>query len=152
MQAKNQYNPKLNTYLKNSKADKYIIVFIDNEEVYYTIQNTILHRQTYTTNASTKKNKEKKLMFKFLLYDKEKAIKQNQAVYLCSLNDFKQIQAINDGWRSEVIIYKYFDIPYKGMDNIPFYKGSDITINDIDYQIKFQRSQIATYKTLNRLQ
>ena len=36
-------------------------------------------------------------------------------------------------------------------DNIPFYKGVDIVINNVGYSIKWENAQLFSYSTINRL-
>lgn len=57
----------------------------------------------------------------------------------------------NRGERAEYCIFeKYSDIDYC-RNNTPFYKGADITLSGIPYQIKFHDATIITQATADRL-
>lgn len=57
----------------------------------------------------------------------------------------------NRGERAEFFIYKeYADINYK-RNNTPFYKGADITLSGIPYQIKYHDATVITQSTADRL-
>lgn len=57
----------------------------------------------------------------------------------------------NRGERAEFFIFqKYSDLDYK-RNNIPFYKGADITLSGIPYQIKYHDATIITQSTADKL-
>lgn len=57
----------------------------------------------------------------------------------------------NRGERAEYFVYEnYCDIDYR-RNNTPFYKGADIVLNGIPYQIKFHDATIITQSTADRL-
>jgi hypothetical protein len=56
----------------------------------------------------------------------------------------------NNGDSFERTIREMYGIEHKH-DNVPFYKGCDIVVNNIGYSIKWENAQLCTYKTVNRL-
>lgn len=58
----------------------------------------------------------------------------------------------NKGVMAERLVYAFYGLPWKGKDNVPFYKDGDITINGKRVQIKFEHARLAYGSTLRRLE
>ena len=49
-----------------------------------------------------------------------------------------------------IMVTEYFGREWK-KDNVPFTEGGDLTVNEIAYQIKFEKATFTNEKTLARL-
>lgn len=135
-------------YRRHSKAQGYIIGFIYNEQLY--IYNATTLKNKWLKIAYASGSHKPKIQMQLNNTHKIEMINQG-ATAIMQVNDFLNINALNNGWRLEQVIYQLNGIAYKGQDKIPFYQGGDITLNGIEIQIKFENAQIATYATLNKL-
>ena len=78
---------------------------------------------------------------------------KNGYVTLCSKEYFEYLfktSKYNRGEIFEKLVTEYFGQIWK-KDTIPFYKAADITINNTDYQIKFEKATFVNEATLKRL-
>lgn len=145
-------NHAIREYRKYSGADAYMLVMIQNKEVYMMEQEEILPRYMVLKPASSK-HKEK-LQVNLKAAHRKEMIKKG-AIHLMSEAEFKAVQkeiGLNRGWTAEKVVYDYFGIEWDGPDQLRFDKGGDMVINGKQYQIKFQNAQVVTVDTIHKVQ
>lgn len=135
-------------YNKHNKADEMIYGFIYNHNVYYTHHSSGL----YLSRQSSNRGGDITLRYRPTKSDKLQAL--NNATFLISERDFVELvnnSKYNKGEIFEKLITElYGQIWYK--DSLPFYQGSDLTVDNISYQIKFQGATYCTEKKLLELE
>lgn len=139
-------------YRKYSGADAYLLVMIQNKEVYMMEKEEIPPRYMILKPASTR-HKEK-LQVNLKAAHRKEMIK-NGAIHLMSETEFKAIQkeiGLNRGWTAEKVVYDYFGIEWDGVDQARFDQCGDLEINGKQYQIKFQNAQVVTVDTIHKVQ
>lgn len=138
----------INLYNKYNKADKMIYGFIYNHKVYYTNHSNGL----CLSRQSSNKGGNIALRYRPTKSDKMQAL--NNATFLISEQDFIKLvnnSKYNKGEIFEKLITELYNQKwYK--DSVPFYQGSDLTVNNISYQIKFQGATYCTDKKLLELE
>lgn len=75
------------------------------------------------------------------------------AIALCSVKYFEATVAnskYNKGEVFEKMVTEYFGQVWE-KDNVPFTKGADLTVDEINYQIKFEKATFTNEKSLARL-
>ena len=145
-------NHAIREYRKYSGADAYMLVMIQNKEVYMMEQEEILPRYMVLKPASSK-HKEK-LQVNLKAAHRKEMIKKG-AIHLMSEAEFKAVQkeiGLNRGWTAEKVVYDYFGIEWDGPDQLRFDKSGDMVINGKQYQIKFQNAQVVTVDTIHKVQ
>ena len=132
-------------------TDKYIMGFIVNHVVYFTVcTRELVDRVTCLDRASRgagfalrfKPNKEQKML-----------LMASKAEALCSekfFNDMVADSCYNRGEIFEKLITEFFGQAWK-KDTIPFTEAGDIEINNIAYQIKFEKATFTNEKSLASL-
>lgn len=145
-------NHAIREYRKYSGADAYMMVMIQNKEVYMMEQEEILPRYMVLKPASSK-HKEK-LQVNLKAAHRKEMIKKG-AIHLMSEAEFKAVQkeiGLNRGWTAEKVVYDYFGVEWDGPDQLRFDKGGDLELNGKQYQIKFQNAQVVTVDTIHKVQ
>ena len=93
------------------------------------------------------------LRYKPTKKEKENIIKSGICKILCSEDYFKN--AVENSKYNKGEIFEKMITEKSGQvwekDNIPFYKGADLTTNNIAYSIKFEKATICTENILNKL-
>lgn len=144
----NQLKRLLKYYNQFKASDYFIIGFEYQGNIYFKVVKKIYSKWLRSSHRAGT------TVFKANMYINQKQRQiwvHNKATRLCTTQEFLDAFDTNNGWTLEKMIYKYYNIEFKGHDNIPFYKGNDITINSIGYQIKWQDSQLVTETTINKL-
>jgi hypothetical protein len=136
-------NKQIKLYNQYTKADRYLLGFEYNGIVYLANLTHIPNAYLFVTRASSRNGGGKKLQIR--LTQKHKVRLINKGATPITLLD-----GYNNGDRLENTIRTMYGLEHKH-DNVAFYKGVDITINDIGYSIKWENAQLCTYKTVNRL-
>lgn len=138
----------INLYNKYNKADKMIYGFIYNHKVYYTNHSNGL----CLSRQSSNKGGNITLRYRPTKSDKMQAL--DKATFLISEQDFIELvnnSKYNKGEIFEKLITElYNQVWYK--DSVPFYQGSDLIVDNISYQIKFQGATYCTEKKLLELE
>lgn len=145
-------NHAIREYRKYSGADAYMMVMIQNKEVYMMEQEEILPRYMVLKPAS--KTHKEKLQVNLKAAHRKEMIKKG-AIHLMSEAEFKAVQkeiGLNRGWTAEKVVYDYFGVEWDGPDQLRFDKGGDLEINGKQYQIKFQNAQVVTVDTIHKVQ
>jgi hypothetical protein len=145
-------NHAIREYRKYSGADAYMMVMIQNKEVYMMEQEEFLPRYMVLKPAS--KTHKEKLQVNLKAAHRKEMIKKG-AIHLMSEAEFKAVQkeiGLNRGWTAEKVVYDYFGVEWDGPDQLRFDKGGDLEINGKQYQIKFQNAQVVTVDTIHKVQ
>lgn len=136
-------NKQLKTYREYTKADRYLLGFEYHSVCYLANIPQLKSKWLYIAKASDKNGGGKKIQLSLTMRHKRELINQGAVPIL--LKD-----GYNNGDMLEHSIRSMYGIEHKH-DNLPFYKGVDIVINNIGYSIKWENAQLCTYKTVNRL-
>ena len=138
-------------YNRNAYTNNYIYGFSMYGNIYYYIL-TGLHF-IKLDKQSSKNGGGYSLRYKPTKKEKEDLIKSGICKILCSEDYFKNVvenSKYNKGEIFEKMITEKSGQVWE-KDNIPFYKGADLTTNNIAYSIKFEKATICTENTLNKL-
>lgn len=132
-------------YNRFSVADKYLLIFEYNGTIYGKFYKHIPNRFLYVRERKNKSDL-------YIRFNSNKHKKQllKTAIPMGSTNDLLS-NKYNKGVMAERLVYKLYNQPWNGKDNIPFYKGGDITINGEKIQIKFEHARMCYGSTLKRL-
>lgn len=145
---KNQVKQLLKYYNQYKASDYFMIGFEYQGKIYFKIVKKIFSkwlRKSHRAGTTVAKAN-------MYINQKQRQIwLNNGATYLCTIQEFLDAFDSNNGWTLEKMIYQHYGVKYKGHDSVPFYKGNDIEINGIGYQIKWQDSQLVTETTINKL-
>jgi hypothetical protein len=136
-------NKQLKTYRLYTKADRYLLGFEYKGVCYLANIKRLKSKWLKVIRACSKNGGGKKIQIALTTYHKKELIKQGAIPIVLS-------DGYNQGDMLEHSIRSMYGIEHKH-DNLPFYKGTDILINDIGYSIKWENAQLCTYKTVNRL-
>lgn len=136
-------NKQLNIYRQYEKADRYLLGFEYKGVVYLANIPRLKNSYLYVMRCSGANGGGKKIQIRLTNKHKRSLISKG-AIPITLYSGY------NNGDMLEHTIRAMYNIEHKH-DNIPFYKGVDITINDIGYSIKWETAQLCTYKTVNRL-
>ena len=138
----------LEHYFMYSKADKYIIGFINDDDVYYVILDTIPAKWvTIDKNSSGVKCLRLKL-----LTTKQKKSLLAISNHLCSLEHLHKVnETINNfGYTFEKLIWTKYKKTVWKRDSSRFYEKGDMQYKGIQYQIKFERATLTNIDTLSK--
>ena len=139
-------------YNRNAYTNNYIYGFSMYGNIYYYIL-TSLHF-IKLDKQSSKNGGGYSLRYKPTKKEKENIIKSGICKILCSEDYFKN--AVENSKYNKGEIFEKMITEKSGQvwekDNIPFYKGADLTINNIAYSIKFEKATICTENILNKLE
>ena len=139
-------------YRRFSGADGYIIGFEYKKNIYIIEVEEIMPRWTRIAHSSSKTGRQPKLQMGLKKAHKEQLIRKG-AVILCTVEEFKQFEGSNKGWKLETAVMNHFGIENtKGQDTEKFSKCGDMELNGRQLQIKFQNAQVVAEKTLHNLQ
>ena len=141
----------IDRYNSLSYAHNYIIGFSDDNKVYAVITDSNILPLVCKLDRGSRNNGNS---LRFIPTKKQKAIlKTLNPFFVCTVEDFNnQLQSFryNRGELFEKLVTEFFGQEWK-KDFIPFTVAGDIVINNIPYQIKFERATFVTEGTLERL-
>lgn len=137
----------LKIYHQFSKADSYIIGFLYDTDLYIVEVEKLFPRWIKVERSSSKNGGGKKLQLRLTKAHKEAFLRKN-AIKIGNVVDLIG----NKGNALEDKIYSLYGQIKTRKANEPFFKCGDININGKEVQVKFENAQIATFKTLERLQ
>lgn len=141
----------ISKYNENAFTHNYIYGFVMYGNVYY-YNLTGLHF-IKLDKQSSKNGGGYSLRYKPTKKDKENLIKSGICKVLCSEDYF--INAVANSKYNKGEIFEKLITEKSGQvwekDNVPFYKGADLTVNNIAYSIKFEKATICTENTLIKL-
>lgn len=139
-------NKQLKVYREYTKADMYIIGFEYHDYVYITTTTRLRNGWLYVRECSH--NRGKAIALRLSLKEKRKLIAKG-ATPVCPMDSFTEV-GYNKGDALEYLCRQVHGLPHKH-DNVPFYKGCDMVVNNIGYSIKWENAQLCLYSTCNKL-
>jgi hypothetical protein len=145
-------NMMINQYNKKSATHNYIFGFVYKKVVYLAYETEkILPFVTCIGQGSTRYNHEKVLRFQ--PNNEQKILLLQNATAICSEGYFEDLvknTKYNRGEVFEKIVHEMNGQKWE-KDRVPFWVGSDIEINGVGYQIKFQKASFASESKLHKL-
>lgn len=138
-------------YHESAYTDRYILVYTISGVVYMTFCNAeMVNRVTCLDTASRghgfslrfKPNKAQKQM-----------LLANGATALCSADFFDAVYQnckYNRGEVAEKMVTEYFGQIWE-KDNVPYTEAGDIVLNNIHYQIKYEKATFTDEKTIDNM-
>lgn len=136
-------------YNKFSKADKYIVGFVFNRSVFFAVVDDI---DQYLKLDTVSSGKGSCLKLSLTNTEKRQLLKLNPT-YLCNTQYFyktvENSQYSKEDAFKKLVFAKFYKKWEK--DNIPFYKGGDMTHKGVQYQIRFENAILTTEKQIKRL-
>ena len=139
----------VSAYIKASYAHNYIFGYIYKGNVYMTITPAEIV-PTICTQDTASRGGGYSVRFKPTKKQKKLLINTYPTKILCSEKYFEEIlqtEKYNKGEIFEKMVTEYYKQEWV-KDNIPFTEDGDITIDNIPYQIKFQKATFCNEKTL----
>lgn len=141
-------NKQVRTYNEYNKADKTILAFTYGNALYLATLDKIPCKYMMIMQGSY--NRGKKVNLRLSLTYKRELIDKYNALPIMSVEQFEQTKGYNKGDKVEKIIREMYGLEHSH-DNLPFYKGCDMVVNNIGYSIKFENAQLFTYKSIDNL-
>lgn len=131
-------------YNRLAYTHNYIYGFVYNKCIVFSFSNEL-----YTTLS--KGGRDYGYSIRFLPNKKVKnELIKNGYIVLCSLEYFEMLvnnSKYNKGDIFEKLVYEYFNQTWK-KDKTPFYESGDIIIDNVSYQIKFEKATFTCEKTI----
>lgn len=134
------------SYDRFSVAEEYLLLFELNGIVYAKKYKRLPKRFLYFRERKGKTD----LYVRFNSHKEKKRLVKT-AFVIGSSKDLDSTR-YNKGVMAECLVYAFYGQPWKGKDNVPFYKDGDITIDGKRVQIKFEHARLAYGSTLRRLE
>ena len=141
-------NKQVRTYNEYNKADKTILAFTYGNALYLATLDKIPCKYMMIMQGSY--NRGKKVNLRLSLTYKRELINKYNALPIMSKEQFENTDGYNKGDKVEKIVREMYGLEHQH-DNIPFYKGCDMVVNNIGYSIKYENAQLFTYKTISNL-
>ena len=139
----------LKLYKAYTAAEGYMVGFSYKGMGYGKLLKNIPEQMIEVWHESSKKGGSAKLQMVTRKADKEKMVR---GAICFGSTDILEDDTYNKGVMFEKVVSEYYGVEFRGKDSEPFYKGGDLEINGKQIQIKFERAQIVTEKTLIRLE
>lgn len=137
-------------YRKYSAADAYMLGFVYQHNLYMAVVDEIAPRFMKVEREASKKGGHQKLQLRLNNKYMVQLIKRHNAVCLGSENLLGSVG--NKGVKFERLMSEMNGIPFRGKDNVPFYKDGDLNVGGVSYQIKLNGAQIVVETTLKKCQ
>lgn len=134
-----------NYYEKFNKAEKYIIGFTYQNQVYMETTKCIDPNMITLERASRNQG----MALRFRPKAAQKATMALQAICLGALSILLD-EKYNKGEMFEKIVTEHYGQKWT-KDNVPFYKDGDIAVNGEKIQIKFEQGTFCTNKIIEKL-
>lgn len=141
-------NKQVRIYNEYNKADFTLLAFTYGDYLYLATLKKIPCKYMMIMKGSH--NRGKKVNLRLSISHKRELIDKYNALPITSLNDFENTDGYNKGDKVEKIVREMYGLKHQH-DNLPFYKGCDMVINNRGYSIKFENAQLFTYKTIANL-
>lgn len=138
-------------YISKSYTHNYIAVFTFNGVVYMVIVGNDLFNNGVKLDKASR-GAGYSIRFKPTKSDKINLLAKGAKV-LCSIEYFEELvknSKYNKGEIIEKLVTEYYGQEWK-KDNVPFTDDGDLTVNNIAYQIKFERATFINEKQIARM-
>lgn len=144
-------NEMINRYNALSAATAYLIGFILNGMIYYTMSAHIADQFLKLDRMSSKRGGWAKIRIKLSSADRKGLVESGKAVLIGAASMLETNDQYNKGERFERIITETLTDEKWVKDSIPFNVAGDITLNGEQVQIKFDGAELTNEKTLMRM-
>lgn len=144
-------NEMIDRYNSLSAATAYIIGFILNGILYYTMSNHIADAFLKLDRMSSKRGGWAKIRVKLAAADRKELVKSGAAIALGAAEMLDTDDKYNRGERFEKIITEQVAHQTWVKDSVPFNVAGDIELNGEQIQIKFDGAELTNEKTLMRM-
>lgn len=144
-------NEMINRYNALSVATAYIIGFVLNGLLYYTMSAHIADEFLKLDRMSSKRGGWAKIRVKLSSADRKALVECGKAIMIGSADLLNTADKYNKGERFERIITETLTGETWVKDSVPFNVAGDITLNGQEVQIKFDGAELTNEKTLMRI-
>lgn len=144
------FKSMIERYERASFAKQYILGFAYKGNVYMARTDASVFPYVMTLDLASRGAG---CSIRFCPTNDQKLFLLNRSTILCSEKFFNETCAssiYNRGEIFEKLVTEFYGQTWE-KDNVPFTEAGDIEINEIAYQIKYQKSTLASEKTLERL-
>ena len=142
----------INKYNQYSAADAYIIGFVLNHMVYYTMMQHLEESYLKLTHMSSKRGGWAKIRVYLSSADRKNLVSTGKVVCLGDESILDTKDQYNKGEHFERIITETLTVEKWVKDNVPFNVAGDIEIDGKQIQIKFDGAELTNERCLSRLQ
>jgi hypothetical protein len=144
-------NEMINRYNALSASTAYIIGFILNGLLYYTMSAHIADEFLKFDRMSSKRGGWAKIRVKLTASDRKALVSCGKAILLGSADMLDTADKYNKGERFERIVTETLTGETWVKDSVPFNVAGDITLNGEQVQIKFDGAELTNERTLMRI-
>ncbi len=137
-------------YNKHSAADEYWFAFIYDAKVYFIKLKHIPRKYMRLTHAASSRGGYAKIKLYIPTSDREEAVENGKAIYLCDESDLYDDLGHNLGENVERIITEKYTNETWVKDSVPFWLSGDIEFEGKQIQIKFNQAELTNERTLIR--
>ena len=144
-------NEMIARYNALAVATAYIIGFVMNGSLYYTMSAHIADEFLKIDRMSSKRGGWAKIRVKLSSADRKALVETGKATLLGSINLLNTADKYNKGERFERIITETLTGETWVKDSVPFNVAGDITLDGQEVQIKFDGAELTNERTLMRM-
>ena len=144
-------NEMINRYNALAVATAYIVGFILDGMLYYTMSAHIADEFLKLDRMSSKRGGWAKIRVKLTSADRKALVACGKAIMVGSADLLNTADKYNKGERFERVITETLTGETWVKDSVPFNVAGDITLNGQDVQIKFDGAELTNEKTLMRM-
>lgn len=144
-------NEMINRYNALAVATAYIVGFILDGMLYYTMSAHIADEFLKLDRMSSKRGGWAKIRVKLTSADRKALVACGKAIMIGSADMLNTTDKYNKGERFERIITETLTGETWVKDSVPFNVAGDITLNGQEVQIKFDGAELTNEKTLMRM-
>ena len=144
-------NEMIDRYNALAVATAYIVGFILNGMIYYTMDRHIADSFLKFDRMSTKRGGWAKIRVKLSSADRKSLVESGKAILIGSAEMLETNDKYNKGERFERIITEKLTGETWVKDSVPFNVAGDITLNGEEVQIKFDGAELTNERTLMRM-
>lgn len=144
-------NEMINRYNALAVATAYIVGFILDGMLYYTMSAHIADEFLKLDRMSSKRGGWAKIRVKLTSADRKALVACGKAIMIGSADLLNTTDKYNKGERFERVITETLTGETWVKDSVPFNVAGDITLNGQEVQIKFDGAELTNEKTLMRM-
>lgn len=139
-------------YHSHAYTDQYILGYTVNGTVYVTIGDSTLVDEVLSLDKASR-GQGYALRFKPNRFQKDYLMVNGETFPLCSVDFFNDMvlgSVYNKGEVFEKLVTEYFGQEWT-KDNVPYTEAGDITVDGVDYQIKYEKATFTNEKSMNKM-
>ena len=144
-------NEMIARYNALAVATAYIIGFVMNGSLYYTMSAHIADEFLKLDRMSSKRGGWAKIRVKLSSADRKALVETGKAILLGSVDLLNTADKYNKGERFERIITETLTGETWVKDSVPFNVAGDITLDGQEVQVKFDGAELTNERTLMRI-